>query len=74
MLEMIGQSYSSMCAYMLIWCVLMLLTIANKIIYIIYRHMTVCALRYGNCVSIPYIAAKSDSPKALHRFSVQQTR
>ena len=36
--------------------------------------MTVCALRYGKCLSIPYIAAKSDSPKALHRFSVQQCR
>ena len=38
------------------------------------RHMTVCALRYGNCVSIPYIEAKSDSPNTLKKFAIQQVR
>jgi hyaluronan synthase len=38
------------------------------------RHMTVIGLQYGKCLSIPYIASKSDTPSDLHRFTVQQTR
>ena len=38
------------------------------------RHMTVTALKYGKCLSVPYIYSLSESPTALHRFIVQQTR
>ena len=38
------------------------------------RHMTVIGLQYGKCLSIPYIASKSDTPTELHKFIIQQTR
>merc|ERR1719313_96359 len=38
------------------------------------RHMTVVALKYGKCLSVPTLYSLSESPTQYHKFIVQQTR